>query len=271
MTRHETVTPYNENAGDFDRLRRAGANTLGRLRYILSGVQPSSMILSLGCGSGQFEAELAPAYDLVGLDLSARMLAIAKHRLRRVVRGDMLKLPFPGCSFGGGYCVQSLHHVGATFDITTGERTAARKNVLREIWRVLAAGPCAVVQRDPSQNKAVWFWKYFPEALERKMIIQPPVAAIKEWMAEIGFTAIEAVPIVDEMNRRFYEPEAPLTPAFTRSFSEFSYLSPAELAAGKERLRTAITSGQVHEDIRRSQERFEEIGGHLFVVHGYKK
>ena len=43
--------------------------------------------------------------------------------------------------------------------------------------------------------------------------------------------------------------EAPLDPAFQRAFSEFSYLSSAELVAGAKTLRKAIEDGSVRQEI----------------------
>jgi len=65
-------------------------------------------VLELGCGTGRVTAPLARAkVDIVGIDLSAPMLARARARLRRarltrrarLVRGDIRTLPFPDATF----------------------------------------------------------------------------------------------------------------------------------------------------------------------------
>jgi SAM-dependent methyltransferase len=66
-------------------------------------------VLELGCGTGRVMLPLARAgIDLVGIDLSAPMLARARGRVARLrvsrrpalVRGDIRRLPFPQRHFG---------------------------------------------------------------------------------------------------------------------------------------------------------------------------
>ena len=186
------------------------------------------------------------------------------------MHGDMLNLPFEDGSFDGVYLVQSLHHVAANLRITQQERDEARRKALSEAVRVLRRGPLAIVQRDPSQNAAIWFWKYFPTALETKLVIQPRVALLLKWLREFGLKSLEARPVDDPMIDGFYAAEAPLNPAFQRSFSEFSYLSASELSEGTRELRSAIDAGQVEREIEDCRHRFAKIGGTVFVLSGIK-
>jgi 2-polyprenyl-6-hydroxyphenyl methylase/3-demethylubiquinone-9 3-methyltransferase len=84
-------------------------------------------VLDLGCGKGRFAAHLqAAGAEVVGLDLSAAMLARAKGLDR--VRASARRLPFADATFDAVVAVEVLEHVGAVGP------------VLREARRVLRPG-----------------------------------------------------------------------------------------------------------------------------------
>jgi hypothetical protein len=178
----------------------------------------------------------------------------------------MINLPFEDQCFNGVYFIQSLHHVGANLQISERTREENRKRAISEAWRVLWRGSLVIVQRDPSQNQAVWFWKYFPKALETKLKIQPKISTIMSWLADGDFCNIKTRTIDDPMIQGFYEPTAPLDPGFRRSFSEFSYLTDKEMADGVRGLQKAIESGAVYDEIEAYKRNFKEIGGTVFAI-----
>ena len=269
MSTTNTLTDYETNAADFDKFRQPNSNIIQLLNNAF--YHNAGAILSIGCGTGRYETELSKHRTVVGLDRSPGMLRHAKTRLKHLVLGDMSRLPFANKTFAGAYFMQSLHHFGANLDISTEARDAARQGVLQEAIRVVHEGAIIIVQRDPSQNQAVWFWKYSPQALEVKMVIQPKVSILVEWFRQLGLTNVEARPIYDPMARGFYNEHSPLDPAFRRSFSDFSYLSDEDVAKGVERLRAAIENGTVVDDIEACKQRFREIGGTVFIVSGEKR
>ncbi len=270
MANTNTVTPYDHVAGDYDHKRNPGAKTVAALRSIMSGVPPDKLVLSIGCGTGQYEQALRERFRIIGVDRSEGMLGFAKDRMEDCIRADMSQLPFEDCTFHAVYYVHSLHHLGANFTISPSERDEARVAALREAVRVMRSGPLSIVQRDHCQNKAVWFWRYFPKALERRLVIQPQVATIAEWLTVIGLDEVTATPVEDSLIDGFYDARAPLDPAFRRAYSDFSFLTPKELDAGLASLGRAISSGSVHAEIERSQKSFEAIGGTVFVVSASK-
>jgi SAM-dependent methyltransferase len=94
-------------AGVFDEFSRYWAeiadddNTEKQVNMVKSLVPIEGLVLDMGCGSGKHTVLLAKAsYNMVGLDVSPRLLAIAKRRSvqERVnaafVRADMRFLPF---------------------------------------------------------------------------------------------------------------------------------------------------------------------------------
>ena len=268
MSKIYTLTDYDSLAGEFDNIRQSGSLLIKELK---KRFRSDSRILSIGCGTGQYEAILNSSFNVTGLDMSFGMLTIARKRISSCINGNMVAMPFRDCTFDGIYFMQSLHHAGANFDISHNERSRVRRSALKEAWRVLRKGPLVIIQRDPSQNQAVWFWKYFPEALQKKLVIQPPVADLITWLKDLGLSRVTAAPIADPMVKGFYDAGAPLNPGFRKSFSEFSYLTDDEMDAGVKNLRKAISDGSAQEEIKICKERFDKLGGTVFVVSGLKE
>lgn len=268
MVKIKTLTNYDSLALDFDNMRQPSALLINELE---NRFKSKGLTLSIGCGTGQYEAALNIDCNVIGLDKSKGMLKISRQRIANCINGDMLNLPFKDHMFDDCYFMQSFHHIGANFDISNDERIKARKQVLTEAMRILKKGHIVIVQRDPSQNKSVWFWKYFPKALEKKLIIQPPIKDVIKWLSEVGFMDITANPVDDPMIKGFYDFNAPLNPSFRKSFSEFSYLSENEMEDGVRRLRRAIADGSAVKHIEESKTTFSEIGGTVFVVSAHKK
>src|SRR5207253_656111 len=82
--------------GDF--ARRAAPHLLRRLAS--AGVR-AGLVADLGCGSGIWARALADAgYEVLGVDLSADMLAIARSRVpeARFVHASFLDASLPQCS-----------------------------------------------------------------------------------------------------------------------------------------------------------------------------
>lgn len=91
----------------------------------------SGRCLEVGCGGGvQTGAIAAAGWSVVGLDLSADQLRVARQRAptARLVQGDAIRLPFPDASFDA---------VAATFIHTDVDDWGA---VVAEAARVLRAG-----------------------------------------------------------------------------------------------------------------------------------
>jgi SAM-dependent methyltransferase len=263
----KTLKNYNQNASDYDRFRKPSSKIVEVLQNAFSGVDK---ILSIGCGTGQYSAAFRGGMNIVGLDMSMGMLSIAKKRMQDLACGDMLNLPFPNCVFDGIYYIQSFHHVGANLRISSSARERSRKQAISEAVRVLKRGPLVIVQRDPSQNQAVWFWEYFPKALETKLQIQPKISTIIKWLEENGLCNVEAVAIYDPMIQGFFEPTAPLNPGFRSSFSEFSYLAEQDMRDGVRKLQEAIENGTVFDKIAECRRKFDEIGGTVFSITAMK-
>jgi ubiquinone/menaquinone biosynthesis C-methylase UbiE len=263
-----TLTNYDQNATQYDLFRLPSVRIQLQLRKFFTGSK--GPILSIGCGTGRLENNLSKHQFVIGLDRSIGMLIQARNRIGHLIQGDMVTLPFKNGIFRGLFFMQSLHHVGANLEIASELRASARKQALREAVRVLHHGSIVIIQRDPVQNQAVWFWKYFPKALQTKMKIQPKVVELVRWLQDLGLSNVEATPVDDPLALDFYEPISPLDPKFRRSISEFSYLTEEETEQGITRLRNAIKDGSVYDVIAQCKEDFEKLGGTVFVISGEK-
>lgn len=216
------------------------------------------------------EAALFHYYQVIGVDLSSGMLIQASRKISTLIQGNMIQLPFASSVFSGAYFMQSLHHIGANLNILPEERNYARAQAISEAIRVVKSGRIIIIQRDPLQNQAVWFWKYFPQALQKKLQIQPKVRDITEILRQLGIKDVHAIPLNDPMAKGFYKPQAPLDPKFRRAFSDFSYLSKQEVDQGIDNLRKAIQDGSVAIEIETCKRNFNQLGGTVHLIHGLK-
>ena len=121
-----------------DHARRLYQYVVGEVTCAVAGMS-APRVLDLGCGTGALAARLLdaiPGCSLTGVDLSPRMVEVARARLTgraEVLLGDAERLPFHDDAFDVVVCNDSFHHYPdperATF----------------QAWRVLAAGGTLVL------------------------------------------------------------------------------------------------------------------------------
>ncbi len=73
-----------------------------QLQFLKNHLKPEGYVLDLACGTGRHSIPLSKeGYGMVGLDVSANLLKIAKQRDGQIelVRGDMRFLPFKPQAF----------------------------------------------------------------------------------------------------------------------------------------------------------------------------
>ncbi len=107
---------YEAIAEGFSGTRRSPWSEVLRLLGDVSG----KLVLDVGCGNGRHVVELAKRASLVvGIDLSKRLVRIAKSRVERLglahramlIVSDALFLPFRRASFDVVACIAVVHHV----------------------------------------------------------------------------------------------------------------------------------------------------------------
>jgi SAM-dependent methyltransferase len=112
---------HSHDTGFGDFARRA---TLGLLRLLRRSGIRHGLVVDLGCGSGIWARALVDAgYDVLGVDISADMLAIARDRVpeARFEHASLFEAELPGCA-----AVTSLGEcAGYAFDERSGPAALA--------------------------------------------------------------------------------------------------------------------------------------------------
>jgi ubiquinone/menaquinone biosynthesis C-methylase UbiE len=115
---HDEAAPYDRLASQYDqRWRRYIGATLTFLRSSVS-IPPSSLILDVGCGTGEFELLLLrehPEQSIVGVDLSEGMLELARQKCgafpgATFYQADAATLPFSDSSFDLIVSASAFHY-----------------------------------------------------------------------------------------------------------------------------------------------------------------
>jgi len=137
------VAFFDAIARRYDRVyARTGHDSRRRLARVLRELAPRSTVLDLGVGTGrELPALLDAGHEVVGLDVSTEMLAIARRRSRPIalMHGDLWDpLPFEDASFDA---VLALH---GTLAHPPSEDAFAP--FVREVARVLRPGGVFVAE-----------------------------------------------------------------------------------------------------------------------------
>jgi ubiquinone/menaquinone biosynthesis C-methylase UbiE len=100
--------------------------------------------LDVGCGTGELETNLANRLEVVGVDLVAHMLRVAKDRRKdcEFLRASCNKLPFRDRAFTVVLVVNVLHHL----------KLSDRQAFFTEISKMLAPGGHVVVFEHNPKN-----------------------------------------------------------------------------------------------------------------------
>lgn len=141
MTESVVQQQYDHLAKIYDqRWRGYVGNTLNFLKY-WAQIQPQATVLDIACGTGEFERLLLqdhPNQRIVGIDISAEMLAIAQQKLQHhphviLRQGSVTAIPCADASFDVVVCASSFHYFDRPLD------------ALSEMKRVLKPGGKLVI------------------------------------------------------------------------------------------------------------------------------
>jgi SAM-dependent methyltransferase len=124
---------WGAGAEDWAEIQEAWHLPLWRDALRAARAGPGVRLLDAGCGAGGAAAEAARlGCEVIGLDASAGMLAIARRRLSRavLVRGDLESLPFAGDAFDAVVAINSIvfarNMAGAARELSRVARPGAR-------------------------------------------------------------------------------------------------------------------------------------------------
>jgi demethylmenaquinone methyltransferase/2-methoxy-6-polyprenyl-1,4-benzoquinol methylase len=171
----------------------------------LADVQPTDRVLDLACGTGDLLfGAAARARQAVGLDITHRMLQLARQRRRvAVVTGDMLALPFGAARFDvvtTGYglrnvpdlpaAIAEIHRVLApggrllSLDFNRPQNAIVRGAYLAYLSAVGSALGLAL-HGDPDT------YRYIPESIR----LYPGANGVVQLLERAGFTQVRAIPV----------------------------------------------------------------------------
>lgn len=194
--------PFDRVAATYD-ATRGGMERGRRLAAVIAGLLPSrGPLLEVGVGTGTVSAGLAElGRDMVGVDLSLPMLAVARERLPgRIAAADALRLPVRTGSVAGACLVHVLHLVA---DIPRTLTEAAR--VLRPGGRLVATG----LSGEPAQGDLAEEFGRMQERLGNTRRDDDP-DLITRLAADAGFDLVD----------RREEPARPVSPRAAADMTE---------------------------------------------------
>jgi ubiquinone/menaquinone biosynthesis C-methylase UbiE len=252
--------PIYDLVGDRYRESRRADPVICRDLARLLRIAPGGRYLDVGCGTGNYTAELARRGGRWhGIDPSRVMLeqaaahAPAAHAPRiSWHRASAHDLPFGDAQFDGAVCTNAIHHFG---DLG---------KAFSEIRRVIRAGRLVIFAGLTEQARNYWLWRYFPEMMRRSAPYTPAEADVIAALEAAGFGWVRRLPFWvehDTADLFLYagkmRPEIYFDAAVRANITSFRLCRPRELARGLAQLESDLRAGRF-ESVRRS---YDDWGG----------
>jgi ubiquinone/menaquinone biosynthesis C-methylase UbiE len=163
----------------------------------LAGFKAGMRVADLGCGSGVFSDLLREqGYDVVGLDISPKLIALARGKYPKVEfrEGDVEQLPFPDGSLDGILLSGLVHH------LPDPVRCAS------EVFRVLKPGGSFVAFDPNRMNPFMYLYRdrssplYSPVGVteNERPVLAHKIAAV---FRKLGFTV--GTDYISDLNYRY--------------------------------------------------------------------
>jgi len=215
LPRQEVIDGFDRIARRYDLLTRMNPGYVKHLRWSAQRLRlpPGARILDLCCGTGLSTRALLEVYpgarEIVGLDASAGMLALARERLTdprvRLVEGDAMDPGAAGVTgpFDGilmAYGIRNVPDPSACLDRIRGllapgarvcfhEYSVRDRPLARLLWNAVALG--VILPSGAAMTGTTSIWRY----LRRSVNDFDGVAAFKERVALAGLVDVEALPM----------------------------------------------------------------------------
>ncbi len=250
---------YDKVSYVYDTSRMANAESIDKLLRILR-ISSNSMVLDLGCGTGNYTSILQQtAKAVVGIDQSRGMLHQARCKCKSpLVQGDITYLPFANMIFDGAFAIQVLHHV------------KQKEQFLCDVYRVLHKGATfAIDSCSHRQMRTFWLYRYWPKGLNLDLARIPDTKEIASRLMRAGFSDIGMEVSYADIAAEHEKPERYLDKSYRDGQSTFQLLSEDEVVQGCRKLKKEIASEIVYQFIGQYEKQEARFGGSC-IVYGRK-
>lgn len=255
LARRGTELPSYDVVGERYRESRRADPVICKDLARLLRIAPGGRYLDVGCGTGNYTAELARrGGSWHGVDPSRVMLEQAAAQAPRIGwhRASAHELPFGDAHFDAAVCTNAIHHFG---DL---------RKAFGEIRRVIGAGRLVIFAGLAEQARNFWLWRYFPEMMRRSEPYTPAEADVRAALEAAGFGWVRRLPYWVERDTAdlfLYagkmRPEIYFDAGVRANITSFRLCSPRELARGLAELERDLRAGRF-ESVRRS---YDDWGG----------
>jgi len=262
MPKDSTSIDYNRISPIYDTSRVANAETIEKLIRVLH-VDCDSVILDMGCGTGNYTAALQQVTrGVIGIDVSSGMIEQARVKFPALhfICGDVTRLPFGSQTFGAAFAVQVLHHV------------KEKKLFITEAYRVVRKGAWIAIHAcSHQQMRAFWFYHYFSKGLEVDLARMPDSGDIASLLRRAGFSDIGIEICYSDVVVANETPQRYLDKNYRGSISTFAFLSEEDVELGCKKIQEDITSGAAESIVQQSEAKVANETGGSSIVYGLKK
>lgn len=261
MEKDNKLINYNYISQFYDVSRATNAKNVEKIFRLLH-VDCDSVLLDLGCGTGNYTAALQQlARSVIGIDISIGMIeqALSKFPSIRFICGDITCLPFNTETFAGAFVIGVLHHV------------KKKEIFLREAYRVIHRDAYIAIHFcSHRQMQAFWFYSYFPKGLEVDLSRIPDSEDIISLLERVGFSNVNIEICYYDVGVAYETPECYLDKNYRDSISTFSLLTEKDIKLGCEKLKEDIASGAVEKVVQQSEWKVTNKVGGSTIIYGRK-
>ena len=267
---------YGSVSNNYDKTRMpAGLEVITGLLYNhgtrLGTPTDKTRLISLGCGTGNYEVELSRHIGkAIGIDIIPEMIKRAKEKSASIpnldfIVGDATNLPIPDESFDAALFAVSLHHMGG-HDV--------QERALREAYRALRPGGLVVIQTISQRQlrDGFWYFDLIPEAAQKLADRYIPLSDLVTRLENIGFKYGGSTVPIDAtfQGEAHFDTDGPFKPEWRAGISVWPLATETEMQNALGRLMTMKKDGTFEEYFRQREALRKDLGQMTFV-HAVKK